>query len=51
MEIDFQKFEDYLIRKDKKNPDYRPLTSAPYSRPRNISTLESLQNQNIPKKS
>lgn len=29
MEIDFEKFEDYLSKKDKKNPFYRPLTSLP----------------------
>lgn len=51
MEIDFHKFENYLIKKDKKNPDYRPLTSLPYNRPRNMSALESIQNQQLPRKS
>ncbi len=37
MEIDFERFEEYLARKDKRNTYYRPLTSLPADKPRNVS--------------
>lgn len=47
MEIDFKRFEEFLTKKDKKNPYYRPLTSLPCHRQKNLSTLESFKEQSV----
>jgi hypothetical protein len=50
MDIDFEQFEQFLIKRDKKRPNTRPMSCMPDGHNRHYSTIEPYNQQSLFKK-